>query len=526
MLPRSRRPQMPKRNLAARAGHWSARHRRIAILGWLAFVVIAFVVGGAVGTKSLSGPDSGNGESQRADRAIDKANFPEQADEQVLVSARPKGKLTVTDPGFKAGVDDVVTQLKAAPHTSDVKSPYAKGNRGQLAKDGQAALVTFSLRGDEDVAQDRVDATLKATAQAQAKHPELRIEQFGDASADKALGDSLDGDFRRAEFLSLPITLVILIVAFGALVAAGVPLLLALTAVIGTLGLVGPISQIVPMEDSANSVILLIGLAVGVDYSMFYLRRKMEERDAGRSSEAALEFAAATSGKAVLVSGVTVLIAMAGMFLAGNAVFTSFAVGTMLVVAVAMLGSVTVLPAVLSKLGEGVEKARVPFIGRLRHRNHGESRVWGWVIDKALAKPVISVVAAGGILVALAVPALHMKTLDPGAAGLPHKLAIVQTYQRIQDEFPGGPMPAIVAVQASDVTTPEIKDAIKALRKTAHGPTGVNVSPDHTVALVSIPLPGDGTDERSNAALEQLRNHTVPSTVGKVARADVTGMTA
>ena len=156
---------------------------------------------------------------------------------------------------------------------------------------------------------------------------------------------------------------------------------------IGTLGLVGPISQIVPMEESANSVILLIGLAVGVDYSMFYLRRKMEERDAGRSSEAALEFAAATSGKAVLVSGLTVLIAMAGMFLAGNAVFTSFAVGTMLVVAVAMLGSVTVLPAVLSKLGDNVEKGRIPVIAKLRHRNHGESRVWGWVIDKRARPP-------------------------------------------------------------------------------------------------------------------------------------------
>src|SRR5689334_12043439 len=510
MLPRSRRPQMPKRNLAARAGHWSARHRRIAILGWLAFVVIAFVVGGAVGTNSLSGADSGNGESQRADRAIDKANFPDKADEQVLVSARPKGKLTITDPGFKAGVDDVVATLKATPHTSDVRSPYAKGNAGQLAKDGQAALVTFSIPGDENLAKDRVDATLKATARAQAKHPELRIEQFGDASADKALGASLDNDFRRAEFLSLPITLIILVVAFGALVAAGVPLLLALTAVIGTLGLVGPISQIVPMEDSANSVILLIGLAVGVDYSMFYLRRKMEERDAGRSSEAALEFAAATSGKAVLVSGVTVMIAMAGMFLAGNAVFTSFAVGTMLVVAVAMLGSVTVLPAVLSKLGDKVEKGRIPLIAKRRHRNHGESRVWGWVIDRALARPWVALLGAGGLLVVLAIPALRMHTVNPGAAGLPHNLPIVQTYDRIQAEFPGGPLPAAVVVQAEDVTSPGVQNGIKELVKTASGPTNVTVSPNKHVAIVDIPLPGNGTDATSDAALIALRDHTIP----------------
>ena len=169
----------------------------------------------------------------------------------------------------------------------------------------------------------------------------------------------------------------------------------------------------------------------------------MEERDAGRSPEAALEFAAATSGKAVLISGLTVMIAMAGMFLAGNAVFTSFAVGTMLVVAVAMLGSVTVLPAVLSKLGDNVEKGRVPYLGRLRHRNHGESRVWGWVIDRALARPVVSVIAAGGILVVLALPALNMKTVNPGVAGLPHDLPIMQTYERIQSAFPGGPLPAL-----------------------------------------------------------------------------------
>ena len=460
----------PKRNLAARAGYWSAKHRKIAIGGWLAFVVIAFVLGGAIGTKSLADDDAGNGSSQVADRAITKADFADKADEQVLVQARGGKTITAKDPEFKAGVTDVVAKLKGAHNTIDVASPFAKGNGGQISKDGKSALVTFSVPGDDDVVDDKVVSSLNATAAAQKLHPDLRIEQFGDASADKALGASLDDDFKRAEFLSLPITLLILVVAFGALVAAGVPLLLAVTAVVGTLGLVGPISQLVPMEDSANSVILLVGLAVGVDYSMFYLRRKMEERDAGRSSEAALEFAAATSGQAVLVSGVTVMIAMGGMFLAGNAVFTSFAIGTMLVVAVAVLGSVTVLPAVLSKLGDKVEKGRVPYFGRLRHRNHGESRVWGWVIDRALARPVISVVAAGGVLLVLALPALNMKTINPGAAGLPHDLPIMQTYERIQSAFPGGPLPALAVVQAKDVTSPAVTKGIDELKATATGP--------------------------------------------------------
>ena len=220
-------------------------------------------------------------------------------------------------------------------------------------------------------------ATLAATAAAQKANPQVFVGQFGDASADKAISKAFEKDFQKAEVLSLPITLLILIVAFGSLVAAGVPLLLGVTAVAATIGLLAPISQLFPMDESVGSVVLLVGLAVGVDYSMFYMRRKMEERDAGRSSEQALEFAAATSGQAVLISGLTVMIAMAGMFFAGSIVFQSFAIGTILVVGIAVLGSLTVLPAVLSKLGDNVEKGRVPIIGRMRHRNHGESRDLG-----------------------------------------------------------------------------------------------------------------------------------------------------
>src|SRR3954452_18957587 len=522
---------LPKRNLAARAGHWSAKHRKIAIGGWLAFVVIAFVLGGAIGTNTLS-DDAGNGQSRVADKAITKADFPDKADEQVLVQSRD-GKLKVSDAKFKIAIAGVVTELKSAKDVVDVQSPLKKGNEGQVSKDGRSALVTFSIPGDEEL-DTKVVPSLNATAAAQRAHPDLRIEQFGDASADKALGASLDDDFKRAEFLSLPITMIILIVAFGALVAAGVPLLLAITAVIGTLGLIGPISQIVPMEESANSVILLIGLAVGVDYSMFYLRRMMEERDAGRSSEAALEFAAATSGRAVLVSGVTVMIAMAGMFLAGNTVFASFAVGTILVVAVAMLGSITVLPAVLSKLGDRVEKARVPFVGRMRHRNHGESRAWGWILDRVLARPLLSALAATAVLVVLALPALSLHTLNPGVAGLPRSLAIMKTYDRIQAAFPGGQLPAVVAVQADDVTKPQVTRAIKAMTDRAlathrmSGPVTTRVSPDRHLATVSLALQGDGTDKTSEQALAALRGDVIPATLGRVhgVQADVTGMTA
>jgi uncharacterized membrane protein YdfJ with MMPL/SSD domain len=450
----------------------------------------------------------------------------------VLVQAKGDGK--ATDPAFRAAVQDTAARLAAAEDVRDVESPFAKGNAGQISEDGRSALVNFKVPGDMEQAEQRVDSSLAAVAAAQKTHPGMRIEQFGDASAAKALNASFEKDFQRAETLSLPITLLILIVAFGALLAAGVPLLLGLTAVMGTLGLLAPISQIVPMADAASSVVLLVGLAVGVDYSMFYLRRKMEERDAGRSNEAALEFAAATSGQAVLVSGVTVLIAMAGMLIAGNAVFTSMAIGTMLVVAVAVLGSVTVLPAVLSKLGDKVEKGRVPFIGKRRHANHGESKVWGWILGKVLARPVVSVVASSAILIALAVPALGMKTINPGVAGIPHDLPVMKTYDRIQAAFPGGPLPAVVVVQADDVTAPAVQQGIKEMtdKAIASGrlsePVSTQVSPGKDAEVISIAMQGDGTDVKSETALATLRDDVIPTTIARVdgTQTDVTGLTA
>ena len=328
-------------------------------------------------------------------------------------------------------------------------------------------------------------------------------------------------------------TLAILVVAFGSLVAAGIPLLLGLSCVFIALGIIAPLSQIWPVEESISSVILLIGLAVGVDYSMFYLRRRMEERDAGRPPAEALAVAAATSGRAVLVSGLTVMIAMAGMLLAGNAVFTSFGIGTMIVVAVAVLGSMTVLPATLSKLGDRVEKGRVPVIAAHRHRSH-ENRAWSFVLDHTLRRPVLSLALGAGLLLLLASPALHLQTVNTGVQGLPRNLPIMKTYDRIQAAFPGGPLPAFVTVQARDVTSGSVDGAIERLRIDAvdtglmSDPTQVTVNPRRDLAIVSIPLKGTGTDTTSNRALTVLRDQIIPDTLGAIpgVRAHTTGLTA
>ena len=507
-----------KRNLAATAGRWSAAHRRKAILGWLAFVVGAFLIGGAISQRHLTNAEMGNGQSRQG-LEVYTAAFPKQASEQVLVQGRDG--VRAGSPAFVFAVEDLVAQLRNLRYVSDVSSPLARGNHALLSRDGRSGLVSFKLAGDEAQVQKRVAAPLAITADVQATHQQVRVEEFGEASSARALNASFSHDFRKAEYTSLPITLLILLLAFGALVAAGVPLLLGLTATLGALGLLGPISHLIPVpEGMVDSIVLLIGLAVGVDYSMFYLRRKLEERRAGHDGDTALARAGATSGRAVLISGLTVMTAMAGMFLAGNAVFTSFALGTVLVVAVAVVGSMTVLPAVMSKLGDKVEMGRAPVVAR--RRASGESRTWAFIIDRVLRRPVISLVLSAGLLVALALPALGMHTVDPGTVGLPRSLPIMHTYDRIQAAFPGGPTPAIVVVKSRDVTSRGVQNGIakmtEAVVRTGQMgiPMSLVVSPDRTVAAISVPLAGTGTDSRSDAALSTLRTRVIPSTVGAV----------
>jgi RND superfamily putative drug exporter len=508
--------------LAARMGRWSARHRRLAVLGWLAFVLATAVGGGAVGLATPEGYE-GVGESGRGDAIVDEA-FPDEATESVLVTA-PAGA-TAADPRVRAAVRDVVAAVRAAPAARELRAD-------RVSDDGRSRLVTFALPGGERATEAAVAPIVRAVERVGERHPGVFVGQFGDASAAAALSEVFEDDFRRAETISLPLTLLILVVAFGALVAAGIPLLLGLTAVAATLGLVSLVSQAVPMDDTVSSVVLLVGMAVGVDYTLFYLRREREERRRGRSERAALETAAATSGSAVLVSGLTVMTAMAGLFLAGDQTFTALGVGAILVVAVAMIGSVTVVPAVLAWLGDRVDRGRVPVLGRLAAGTR-EPRVWRFVLRGVLRRPAVALVLSAGVLVVLALPALGMRTALTGTDDLPRDLPVMQTYDRLQAAFPGGQLPAVVAVRAADVTAPAVRAAVARLEERVgpapglNGPVEITVSADRTVAVVSVPMAGTGADDASRAALAELRGELVPATFGRVAgvEAAVTGMAA
>jgi len=503
-------------------GRWSAAHWKTATFGWLALVVVAFAVGNQIGVKKIDPNTAGPGESGRMDRILN-AGFKLPANESVLIQS---SSARAGAPAFDAAVKDVVVRVSKTAAVQNVRTTT-------VAKDKHAALVEFEIRGDKNTAGDRLGPVLKSVDEAQGAHPGFFVGEFGGASAAKAVDTAFADDLKSAGLFSVPLTLIILVVAFGALVAAGIPLLLALTAVFATFGLVALPSHLLPIAQEAFAVVLLIGLAVGVDYSMFYLRREREERAAGRSERAALEAAAATSGRSVLISGLTVMGAMAGMFLTADGTFASFGYTTMMVVAIAMVGSLTVLPALLSKLGDRVERLHVPLVGRLR-RDRGEGRIWGAIVESVLRRPLLSAVLAGGVLLALAAPALGLRMATPGPDTFPSSLAVVKTYNRMQQAFPGNALPVNVVVKAPNVNTPAVRGAITQLERRALAtgkalePITIDKNAGGTIANVTIPIVGRGTDARSNAALAALRDRVVPETVGAVpgVEAGVTGLTA
>ena len=499
-------------NLAARAGRWSVQHPRKAILGWLAFVFVSLAVGFSLVPQTNIEPNEGMpGESGKAGQILNDA-YPDEAGEQVLIQSTT---LKAGDPQFNAAVADVKQRLESTKGVDEVES-------GQVSKDGHSALVTFTLPGKSDVTEKSVVNSLAAVHAAAKAHPELRIDETGDASISKATLDKSNEEMGSSMFMSLGLTLIILMFTFGALVAAGIPVLLGLTAVLATLGLLGPVSQLAPVDASVMHVVLLIGMAVGVDYSLFYVKRAREEREAGRETDAAIEAAAATSGRAVVISGFTVMVAMAGMYLGGISNFASFATGTIMVVAVAVVGSLTVLPAVLSKLGDRIEKGRVPFLGRLRNRIGGVG-IWSRVLDRVLRRPLLSAILATGVLLALTVPVLGMQTSLGGTDDTSRDLKVMRTYDRVQAAFPTEGSAEIVVIRADDATSPEVTSGIKALESGAaarpglfEGKPSLEYSSDKTVAIVTLPTVGAGTDDLSNRAVDALRGDIVPGTVGKL----------
>jgi uncharacterized membrane protein YdfJ with MMPL/SSD domain len=542
-------------NFAARAGRWSAEHWKTAATIWLLFVAVAISAGRIVGTHKLSDAEYATGEAARAEQILAGAGFKTPASEAVLVRSQT---LDARAPAFRASVSAVMTTLGSMPQVTNLRT----GAPGEISRDRHAQLIQFDMKGKADTAYKRVKPLLDAVAGLQRSHPSFTIAEFGQASATKEYNDTLGRDFASAERLTVPVTFLVLLLAFGAFVAAGMPVLLAFSAVLGSIGLSELASHLAHASDATNSIILLMGMAVGVDYSLFYLKREREERAAGSRGRESLFRAAATSGQAVLISGCTVLIAMAGMLFAGSKIFTSIGIGTMIVVFTSLVGSLTVLPALLGKLGDRVERGvrQVLAATALRtlrplHRQprplvwlrdrptllrklkgeRPESRVWAFVLRWSMRFPALAVALSAGLLIVLALPVLSIHTKLPSFTDLPKSLHIVKTYDTIQASFPGSEDPAHVVVKANDVTTPRFKAVYAETERRALAtgvikePIRLVVNPSHTVARIDFPLAGKGQDATAVRALETLRAKVIPPALAALPPATqvaVTGQTA
>jgi putative drug exporter of the RND superfamily len=492
---------------------WSARHSKTAVFGWLLLVVVCLVIGQRVGTSNVNSYDPG--QAGTAERVLNESIVQQPDSESVLIQARTG--LTFADPSLRLAVRDVVTALHRVPGSAtDIQSPYT--SKGLL--NGRSALVTFNVAGNPNNDDSTVVPAMNAVAGVHV--PGITIGEAGGATIDRAIGNSTGSDFHRAELTSVPISLVLLLIVFGALIAAGIPLLLAGTAVISAISLLAIPGRWLPVDSTTSSIVLLVGMAVGIDYSLFYLRRVREERVLGSSTSEALRVAARTSGRAIVVSGLTVMISLAGLFLTGIDVFSGIAVGTIMVVGVAILGSLTFLPALLAMLGTWTDRARVPFLGKRRTAARA-SRFWGGLARTVVRRPLVWGGAAAIAMLTLAVPVLSLHLEDPGIHDLPSNVPVIRTLDAIYQAFPGGPQPAEVVVTGTDLGGVQVADAIRSLSAhyaTTDGPIRQPITTqmfgNNQVLVVNVPLAGDGTDATSNNALAVLLGQALPATFGPV----------
>ena len=488
----------PLHCLVVRLTRASARHRRAVLIGWVLFVVACVFAGGIVGTRSLTDAQSGNGSSARGLQTLLNAHLAEPASESVLVQG--------ADPSAVIRAAYVLqTRLRALPSVTDLRGPA--DHPAYFAHGGRDALFELTLLGSP---QSSVLGVQRAVGAVAHSNPSVRLFEVGDGTIDRATNASTGSDFHRAELFAVPLTLVILVLVFGALVAACAPLLLGLTSVAAAVGAVGALSHLVPTSPTTSSAVLLIGLAVGVDYSLFYMRREREERRAGRAPLAALEATSGTVGHAVVVSGMSVIVAIAGLLLTGSPVFTSIALGTMLVVAISVIGSVTALPAVLAILGDRIDRGRVR-----RRRGHAAGRAgkaWRAVANAVVARPRIALAVVVIPLAPLAFAVLQLHTSEAIDVDVPPGSPVLSAQREIDRAFPGGSLTAQIVLSGDhmNLATPSARARLEALgeqaiRETgAAGAPGLRISSNTHVAEIDVPLPGSGTDRRSIDALHVL----------------------
>lgn len=533
LLATRRRPPSPRPAAAAPSGsapppssglaRWCARHRWVVLL----LAVLALVAGGGAASQGIvttTFEDQLVGDSRQAYDIQQAAGIEDALAEHVVVTA--PDPLTAAE-AREIG-RDLTTAYEGAKGVASLGEPVP-------GVDGRSVVLPIELDAAPEGADDgrptpaeAVVPILDVTQDYAAAHPDLEVGQVGQGSFDREFNETIADDFLTAELFSIPLTLVVLLVAFGSVVAAGVPLVLGLGSVVTAVGMTSLVSHgIVSVDPNAQSLILLIGLAVGVDYALFIVRRAREERAAGASIEDSIAVASATSGRAVIISGVTVVVAMTGMLVAGG-LFASLAIGTIIVVAIAVVASSTVLPAVLAILGDKVDALRLPFTRRRAACRGSRTSAWGRLAGAATRRPLVWTLTAGALLAALATPALGMKTALGGVETLPQDLAVVKATHQLERAVPsdGTALAIVVKVPADqrERAADVLGDAVPLIEGVEHV-SGVapmpRVSDDGTVSVLDVGVGMTGSDERLPDVVDAVRADIVPAIQADLPGAEV-----
>ncbi|MGY5131461.1 MMPL family transporter [Streptomyces nigrescens] len=526
MRPAESRPK-EKRPVTVRLAVWSARHPWRALAGWLAFVVLCLGVGLAMGTHKATGEDYRVGEAGRAETLAAEGRLDREPVEQVLISAR-SGPLTQA--AAEPAVRDVTARMRKLAEVARVAPPVRSA-------DGSSLRVAVIMKGAEADADDHVAPLAAQTAAVQRSHPELRVAETGSPSVSVGVDTQRGDDLALSEAIALPVTLLTLLAVFGSALMVAVPLLLALTSIAAAMGLSMVVSHLQPDAGVGANIILLIGMAVGVDYTLFYLKREREERAraGGRlGPEALVELAAATSGRAIVVSGLAVIVSTATLYLATDVVFSSLATSTVIVVLAAVLSSLTALPALLVKIAQRADRRaarRAQRTGRRpepRERPDGPGRLWRALLRPASERPAGTLCVSVLLMLALAAPALGMQLRVLNKDSHSREIPALQTYDRLTTAFPELRVQHQIVVRAPAAEAAEVASALRQLSERAQsdplyakGVTPlVKTSRDRRTTTMELSTPHKVSSPEAIASLDRLRTDHLPDTVGAVPGAE------
>jgi len=544
---------------------WSARHRRAIILAWVFIVVLglgACTVVPANTDIEIEAP----GEAGKAfDLFQERFDVKEAEAQEFVVFSHPS--LTVDDPEYEQTVKGLMAHLRAlrvqetevvggtrvvssirvvAGTTSHYDIGTPREQSPFVAQNETGGDVTFALvdlEGELEDAVSNIDPVLDAVAEAEETSDGFEILVGGDASLSKQVSEVVEEDFARASFLEYPIMIVILILAFGALVAALVPVALAFAAIVTASGILAVVSQSFALSEIYTHMVLLMGLATGIDYSLFVITRFRRERAVGVSKEEAIRTASGTSGKAVVFAGATVVLAIGGMFLVDNAIFVSLALAAIVVVALAVVISMTLLPALIAMLGDNIDRLSIPFLGRGTGEGGG---VWGFITDRVLARPAILATVTVVLLLAVAGPVFTFNLGFNGVKSYSDDVEGKKAVLALEDNFTIGLLqPAWVVVDAGEkenVFAADIQASAAELVRLVEGesvtpdspgnPYGVLAQqPDFSDAgdteVIFIPINADTGEGKAIDAVNHLRDDLIPAAFeDSSAEALVTGATA